>query len=127
MAVTLASLFAILGVYSQRLAHRIFEHPKFLEMMRLHSKTILKLNASILSVFVLAGFIVTLNLATFEYARFELFDNVTITNATKPLGMYLFRFGYRSDPEIYLFWIIHPISPSWVQFPKENISTFIYF
>lgn len=87
VAVTLASLFAILGVYSQRLAHRIFEHPKFLEMMRLHSKTILKLNASILSVFVLAGFIVTLNLATFEYARFELFDNVTITNATKPLDL----------------------------------------
>ena len=88
VAVTIVLLFTMLGVYSQRLAHRIFEHPKFLEMMRLHSKTILKLNASILSVFVLAGFIVTLNLATFEYARFELFDNVTITNTTKPLGMF---------------------------------------
>ena len=90
MAVTIVFLFTMLGVYSQRLAHRIFEHPKFLEMMRLHSKTILKLNASILAVFVNAAFIVTLNLATFEYARLELgFANVTISNTTKPLGMYL--------------------------------------
>ena len=35
-------LFIGLGIYAHRLAYRLFVHPKFLDMMRLHSKTIFK-------------------------------------------------------------------------------------
>ena len=35
-------LFSGLGIYAHRLAYRLFIHPKFLDMMRLHAKTIFK-------------------------------------------------------------------------------------
>ena len=79
VAISIVALFVMLGVYSQRLAHKLFEHPKILEMMRLHSKTIMKLNACILLIVILASFTVTLNMATFDYSYFEVpFDNSTI-------------------------------------------------
>ena len=44
-AVILMELLYIgLGIYAHRLAYRLFMHPKFREMMRLHAKTIFKVN-----------------------------------------------------------------------------------
>jgi len=68
VSIIIVTLFVSLGVYSQRLAHKLFEHPKLLEMMRLHSKTILKINAAFLAIIVLAGFCAVLNMSTVEYA-----------------------------------------------------------
>ncbi len=50
---------------------RLFEHPKFLEQMRLHSKTIAKINAAALLVVVLGAFMIVMNLCTINYAYFE--------------------------------------------------------
>jgi hypothetical protein len=81
VAVAMVSLFVSLGIYSQRLAHRLFEHPKFLEMMRLHSKTIMKLNAAFLVVLVLAAFVTVLNLSTVNYSYWQT-PKSQITNST---------------------------------------------
>ncbi|XP_045115802.1 uncharacterized protein LOC123507183 isoform X1 [Portunus trituberculatus] len=40
-------LWGALGLYANKLAYKLFSHKKFLDMLRLHSKTILKLNASV--------------------------------------------------------------------------------
>ncbi|XP_042220875.1 uncharacterized protein LOC121865472 isoform X2 [Homarus americanus] len=40
-------LWGALSLYANNLAYRLFSHKKFLDMLRLHSKTILKMNASI--------------------------------------------------------------------------------
>ncbi|XP_045602950.2 uncharacterized protein [Procambarus clarkii] len=40
-------LWGALAVYANNLAYRLFSHRKFLDMLRLHSKTILKMNASV--------------------------------------------------------------------------------
>ena len=53
---------------SFRLAHKLFEHPKVLEMMRLHSKTFAKMNVAILAILILAGFCAVLNMSNIEYA-----------------------------------------------------------
>ncbi|KAK4304053.1 hypothetical protein Pmani_024000 [Petrolisthes manimaculis] len=45
-------LWGALGVYANKLAYKLFSHKKFLDMLRLHSKTILKMNASVV-VFIL--------------------------------------------------------------------------
>ena len=54
--------------FSFRLAHKLFEHPKVLEMMRLHSKTFAKMNVAILAILILAGFCAVLNMSNIEYA-----------------------------------------------------------
>jgi len=68
VSIIIATLFVSLGVYSQRLAHKLFEHPKVLEMMRLHSKTFAKMNVAILAILILAGFCAVLNMSNIEYA-----------------------------------------------------------
>jgi len=68
VSIIIVTLFVSLGIYSQRLAHKLFEHPKLLEMMRLHSKTIAKINAAFLAIIILAGFCAVLNMSTIEYA-----------------------------------------------------------
>ena len=42
VSVLMSLLYCGLGVYAHRLAYRLFVHPKFLEKMRLHSKTVMK-------------------------------------------------------------------------------------
>ena len=42
--IIMVSLFISLGVYAHRLAYRLFVHPKFLDMMRLHAKTVVKVS-----------------------------------------------------------------------------------
>ena len=87
VAIIIIALFVSLGVYSQRLAHKLFEHPKILEMIRLHSKTIAKINAAVLAILVLGGFVVVLNLATVNYAFWNIspeFSNSTDPDAMNP-------------------------------------------
>jgi len=68
VSIIIVTLFVSLGVYSQRLAHKLFEHPKLLETMRLHSKTFAKINVALLAILILAGFCAVLNMSTIEYA-----------------------------------------------------------
>lgn len=62
------TFFCGLGVYSHRLAYRLFVHPKFLDMLRLHSKSVMKLNAAFLLFIILGSFVIVLNVATADYS-----------------------------------------------------------
>nr|XP_053639785.1 uncharacterized protein LOC128693918 isoform X2 [Cherax quadricarinatus] len=46
LSIFFSLLWGALAVYANNLAYRLFSHKKFLDMLRLHSKTILKMNAS---------------------------------------------------------------------------------
>mgnify|MGYP001164377276 CR=1 FL=1 len=67
VSIMLISYYCGLGGYSHRLAYRLFIHPKFLDMLRLHSKTIFKLPAAFLLFLMLSAFVVVLNVATVSY------------------------------------------------------------
>lgn len=64
VSVMVISFFCGLGVYSHRLAYRLFIHPKFLDMLRLHSKSVMKLNSALVIFFILSSFVIVLNLGT---------------------------------------------------------------
>ena len=82
VAVLMVTLFVTLGVYAQRLAHRLFDHPQILENMRLHSKTVAKVNAALLAFICIIGFVFVLNWGTLNYTYFYNpdFDNMTNQN-----------------------------------------------
>uniref|UniRef100_A0A0K2SVV7 Putative LOC590843 [Strongylocentrotus purpuratus] n=1 Tax=Lepeophtheirus salmonis TaxID=72036 RepID=A0A0K2SVV7_LEPSM len=40
--------FTGIGVYAHRLSYRLFSHPKFLELMHLHSKTVMKIHSALI-------------------------------------------------------------------------------
>jgi len=72
-AVILMELLYIgLGIYAHRLAYRLFMHPKFREMMRLHAKTIFKLNAAIVVFIILTVFVIVVNINTVDFMYFEI-------------------------------------------------------
>merc|ERR1719232_2382016 len=66
VSIMLISYYCGLGVYSHRLGYRLFVHPKFLDMLRLHSKTIFKLPAAFLLFVILSMFVIVLNAATIQ-------------------------------------------------------------
>jgi len=68
VSIMVMTFFCGLGVYSHRLAYRLFVHPKFLDMLRLHSKTVMKLNSAFLLFIILSSFVVVLNVATVDYS-----------------------------------------------------------
>lgn len=68
VSMIMVSLYCGVGVYAHRLAYRLFVHPKFLEKMRLHSKTIMKLNVAIILFLVVASFVLVQNAATVNLA-----------------------------------------------------------
>ena len=68
VSIMVMTFFCGLGVYSHRLAYRLFVHPKFLDMLRLHSKTVMKLNSAFLLFVILSSFVVVLNVATVDYS-----------------------------------------------------------
>ena len=70
VAVLMVTLFVTLGVYAQRLAHRLFDHPQIMENMRLHSKTVAKVNAALLTFICMIGFVFVVNWGTFNYTYF---------------------------------------------------------
>ena len=67
VSIMLISYYCGLGVYSHRLGYSLFVHPKFLDMLRLHSKTIFKLPAAFLLCVILSMFVIVLNAATVSY------------------------------------------------------------
>jgi len=67
VSIMVMSFFCGLGVYSHRLAYRLFVHPKFLDMLRLHSKTVFKINSALVIFVVLLSFVVALNISTSNY------------------------------------------------------------
>ena len=82
VAVLMVTLFVTLGVYAQRLAHRLFDHPQIMENMRLHSKTVAKVNAALLTFICMIGFVFVVNWGTFNYTYF--YDsNFNMTNFDK--------------------------------------------
>ena len=84
ISVIMVSLYCALGIYAHRLAYRLFVHPKFLENVRLHSKTIMKVNAALVVFLVLAGFVVVQNLIFANYL-YGYDDSVApVTNGTEP-------------------------------------------
>eukprot|EP00092_Neocalanus_flemingeri_P002896 GFUD01003098.1.p1 GENE.GFUD01003098.1~~GFUD01003098.1.p1 ORF type:complete len:432 (-),score=56.95 GFUD01003098.1:61-1356(-) len=66
VSIMLTSFFCCLGVYSQRLASRILVHPKFLDMLRLHSKKVVKVNSAFLIGILLSSFLAILNISSFD-------------------------------------------------------------
>jgi len=79
VSVMVMLFFCGLGVYSHRLAYRLFVHPKFLDMLRLHSKTIMKLNSALVIFIVLSSFVAVLNVATINNT-YNHVANVTLVN-----------------------------------------------
>jgi len=84
VSVMTISYFCGLGVYSHRLGYRLFVHPKFLDMLRLHSKTVFKLNAAFLLFLILSMFVVILNVATVQNI-YPATGNITVaSNSSNP-------------------------------------------
>ena len=68
VTIMVMTFFCGLGVYSHRLAYRLFVHPKFLDMLRLHSKSVMKMNAAFLLFIILCSFVTVLNVSTLSYS-----------------------------------------------------------
>jgi len=68
VTIMVMTFFCGLGVYSHRLAYRLFVHPKFLDMLRLHSKSVMKMNAAFLLFIILCSFVTVLNVSTISYS-----------------------------------------------------------
>ena len=84
VSIMLISYYCGLGVYSHRLGYRLFVHPKFLDMLRLHSKTIFKLPAAFLLFVILSMFVIVLNAATVSY----IYDSkVCLSSFLAPTGL----------------------------------------
>ena len=85
-AVVVCAMFAALGIYAHRLAFKLFIHPKFMDMMRLHSKTVAKLNAAVLVFVMMSAFIVAVNLhlSAFVYGYTPV--NATSTDANSSVA-----------------------------------------
>ena len=67
VTILMTTLWCALGVYANKLAYRLFGHRKFLDMLRLHSKTVFKLNAAFVVFFLWTAFIVLHNMGTFKF------------------------------------------------------------
>ncbi|XP_064080856.1 uncharacterized protein LOC135197733 isoform X2 [Macrobrachium nipponense] len=71
-------LFVSLGLYANKLAYRLFSHKKFLNMLRLHSKTILKMNASAVVFFLMSLFAVVNNVSAFSNFKDKTCETVSV-------------------------------------------------
>ncbi|XP_066959496.1 uncharacterized protein [Macrobrachium rosenbergii] len=71
-------LFVSLGLYANKLAYRLFSHKKFLNMLRLHSKTILKMNASAVVFFLMSLFAVVNNISAFSNFKDKTCETVSV-------------------------------------------------
>ena len=88
VSVMLTSFYCGLGVYSQRLAYRLLIHPKILDMLRLHSKRVIKLNSAFLVFVLFSSFVTLFNISsinnTFKFNKNFSFPDL-VTNNTKKL------------------------------------------
>ena len=64
---------------NKKIFPRLFVHPKFLDMLRLHSKTIMKLNSALVIFLILSSFVAVFNAATINNT-YKFVENVTIVN-----------------------------------------------
>ena len=111
--VLMVTLYCGIGVYSHRLAYRLFVHPKFLEKVRLHSKTVMKMNAALIVFLTIALFVVVQNLALEKY----LWSHVATGNGT--VVQALAKNGSNNDV---------PMNPCQkVQIPLEICQSFFLF
>ena len=111
--VLMVTLYCGIGVYSHRLAYRLFVHPKFLEKVRLHSKTVMKMNAALIVFLTIALFVVVQNLALEKY----LWGHVATGNGT--VVQALAKNGSNNDV---------PMNPCQkVQIPLEICQSFFLF
>ena len=82
LSVLYCTVLCAAGVYSHRLGYRLFVHPKFLDMLRLHSKTVFKLNAAFLLFLILSMFVVILNVATVQNI-YPATGNITVASNSR--------------------------------------------
>lgn len=63
--ISLTVFWCLLGLYAKNLAYRLYNSSKFLEMVRLHAKTILKVNAAFVFFLLMTTFVVVHNISAF--------------------------------------------------------------
>ncbi|XP_023337962.1 uncharacterized protein LOC111708736 [Eurytemora carolleeae] len=80
VSIIVMSYFCGLGVYAHRLAYRLFVHPKFLDMLRLHSKTIMKINSALVIFFILGSFVIVLNISTVNYSYPYIYNSTEVVS-----------------------------------------------
>ena len=85
VSVLMSVLYCGLGVYAHRLAYRLFVHPKFIEKMRLHSKTVMKVNAALLALVLVGAFVVVQNISMARFMAGYVEVESGTNNATVPV------------------------------------------
>ncbi|XP_046639130.1 uncharacterized protein LOC124320331 [Daphnia pulicaria] len=65
--VSLTIFWCLLGLYAKNLAYRLYNSSKFLEMVRLHAKTILKVNAAFVFFLLMTTFVAVHNISAYYY------------------------------------------------------------
>ncbi|KAI9553997.1 hypothetical protein GHT06_019268 [Daphnia sinensis] len=63
--VSLTVFWCLLGLYSKNLAYRLYNSSKFLEMVRLHAKTVLKVNAAFVFFLLMTSFVAVHNISAY--------------------------------------------------------------
>ncbi|KAL7635814.1 UNVERIFIED_CONTAM: hypothetical protein RMT77_013631 [Armadillidium vulgare] len=59
-------LWGALGLYARKLAFRLYSHAHFMKLIKLHSKTILKMNAAVLLFLLMTFFVIVNNVNGFR-------------------------------------------------------------
>ncbi|KAB7494442.1 hypothetical protein Anas_07447 [Armadillidium nasatum] len=59
-------LWGALGLYARKLAFRLYSHAHFMKLIKLHSKTILKMNAAVLLFLLMTLFVIVNNVKGFH-------------------------------------------------------------
>ncbi|XP_076043169.1 uncharacterized protein LOC143026518 isoform X2 [Oratosquilla oratoria] len=78
VGVLITVLWGALGLYANKLAYRLFSHQKFVNMLRLHSKTILKMNAAVILFVIMLAFVVINNITAFTFWKDESCETVSV-------------------------------------------------
>ena len=63
---SLTIFWCLLGLYAKNLAYRLYSSLKFLHMVRLHAKTILKVNAAFVFFLLLSSFVAVNNIQAYR-------------------------------------------------------------
>ena len=63
---SLTVFWCLLGLYAKNLAYRLYSSPRFLHMVRLHAKTILKVNVAFVFFLLLTSFVAVNNVQAYR-------------------------------------------------------------
>ena len=82
----LTTFFCCLGVYARNLAYGLLVHPKVIDLLRLHSKKVFKLNSTSLLSFLLISFVLIFNFYGFSntYPLNRNLSNKNVTSRVNP-------------------------------------------